>query len=317
MRQPKVSVVVPAYNAASFLRETLDSILQQDIDNFEVIIADDGSTDATEQILAEYNSRVRHLKLEHWGGPSRPRNVGVQHARGEFVAFFDADDIMAPGALKKALAVLEGHQNVDLVFARNEAVDAEGNRLQKHPLDDPQDFRRSLEPTADPEVWLLSGRPLVYELVRACFIGACGVVVRREVLAQVGPFDEALKNSDDYDMWLRIAHAGHVFAFVDRVHFYYRWHDQSVSRRGYLRMPSMLRRLEKHYRLVTDPEDKRFLQQRMAQIERAYALGLREAGQLESATQAYLVALKRGLNPRNLTGLTKTLLLRLKRRLGV
>src|SRR6266508_3534238 len=91
-RAPRISVVIPTYNAAATLPETLESVFGQSFTDFEVIVVDDGSTDATPDILAAYEDRIRVLRKVNEGKPAAARNLGVRAARGEFVAFLDADD---------------------------------------------------------------------------------------------------------------------------------------------------------------------------------------------------------------------------------
>src|ERR1700676_3231668 len=100
-QKPTVSVVIPAYNAAEFLAEALDSVLAQTYQPLEVIVVDDGSEDETPKVVAAYAGKVTYMRKPHGGGCGGTRNVGIRAAKGEWVAFLDADDIWKPDMLEK------------------------------------------------------------------------------------------------------------------------------------------------------------------------------------------------------------------------
>ena len=117
MSEPRVSVVIPAYNAADYLGETLESVLAQDCGELEVLVVDDGSTDGTADVVdALDDPRLRCIRLDPSGGPSRPRNRGVEAARAPWVALFDSDDLMLPGKLRRAVELFEQRPQLGLVF---------------------------------------------------------------------------------------------------------------------------------------------------------------------------------------------------------
>src|SRR5436190_15499550 len=111
-----ISVIIPAYNSAAYLPETLHSIVSQSVKDVEVIVIDDGSTDGTAAVAAAFGNTVRGIRVDHSGGPARPRNIGIQAARGELIALFDGDDIMLPGKLEEQQAFLADHPDIPLVF---------------------------------------------------------------------------------------------------------------------------------------------------------------------------------------------------------
>jgi len=271
----------------------------------EIVVVDDGSTDETPQAMAAYQDRVRYIRQPASGGPSRPRNVGVAASEGEIVAFFDSDDLMSPGALSDSLAILARHPEAGLVFSNSRIIDEHGELIDPDYLADYRDFRRILRSTDDPEVGLMSGPRLYRELLRANFIGTSGVVARREVLAEAGPFDETLKHADDRDMWLRVALTQTAFAFVDRVHFSYRRRNGSVTGRGWRRMPSVIRMLEKHRELASSAADRRLLSGRINEARLARAYGLRREGRFEEAAAGYCDAARGRLSVTALVGLVK------------
>lgn len=109
-----VSVIMPVHNGAQFLREAIESALAQDYTPVEIIVVDDGSTDATPQILASFGSRIRHIRQTN-SGAAAARNAALQASRGEYLAFLDADDLWLPQKLRVQIDYLGSHPDVDLV----------------------------------------------------------------------------------------------------------------------------------------------------------------------------------------------------------
>lgn len=126
---PRVSVGMPVYNGAKYMRETIDAILAQTFGDFELIISDNGSTDATPQICAEYaarDSRVRIFRFERNMGPAANYNKTIELARGEFFKFQAHDDLIAPTFLEKCVAMLDAHPQIVNAYPRTKRIDADG-----------------------------------------------------------------------------------------------------------------------------------------------------------------------------------------------
>ena len=117
---PRVSVIIPTYNRAHLIRQALESALAQTCRDFEIIVADDGSTDHTAEVVAQFGSAVTYIPLPHRDQPAATRNGGLRVARGEFVAFLDSDDLFFPNKLALQIAALEAHPHV--MFRRAEHV---------------------------------------------------------------------------------------------------------------------------------------------------------------------------------------------------
>ena len=310
---PLISVVIPCYRAAGTLPDTLESVLAQDCPRVEVVAVDDGSPDDTSGVLVGYSDRITAVRIANSGGPARPRNVGVDHARGEFVALLDADDMMLPGKLAAQAAVFAALPEVDLVCTDFQKIDDDGALLQDSYLADYRNFRRLLRPTALPDVSLLSGRDLHHELLRANFVGTSSVMVRRDRLREAGGFDETLRNGDDIDMWLKLARDGAVFAFLDRPCHAYRVNGEGISARGWRRLPSVIRVRERQLAHVTDPEMRRYLDDRLLYMRLGYAWGLRGDGRYDEALPAYREAIAQRWTWRGFKGLVTTRVLALLR----
>ena len=125
--EPLVSVIVTTFNRADLLCETLDSILNQTYTNFELILVDDGSTDKTEEVVKKYTDhRLHYFKTVNWGGPARPRNIGIKKAKGDYIAFCDDDDIWKNNKLEMQLNIIINN-NAGLCFCNHYKIDQNSN----------------------------------------------------------------------------------------------------------------------------------------------------------------------------------------------
>ncbi|HMG74671.1 MAG TPA: glycosyltransferase family 2 protein [Pyrinomonadaceae bacterium] len=212
-----VSVVIPAYNVAPYISETLTTVFAQTFDDFEVIIVNDGSPDTEEfeRAIQPYRERLVYLKQENRGA-SAARNTGLRAARGELIAFLDADDLWAPNYLEEQLKFI---RDFDCDLACADAmifgVSADAGRS----------YMDSHMKAAPPE-----GRLTFLELVNADrSLITSGVVVRRALVLDVGLFDEGLRNAQDLDLWLRLARHGARLAYQRKVLLSYRSRANSLS----------------------------------------------------------------------------------------
>lgn len=213
---PKISIIIPAYNVAPYIGETLRSVFAQTFTDFEAIVINDGSPDTREfeRVLEPFRERIRYLTQENRGA-SAARNAGLRAACGEFVAFLDADDFWLPSYLEDQLAVIR-ERNCDLVCADALIVGESPDAGRSY-------FEAVMEATPPKEVTfldLLSGeRSLI----------TSGVLVRREHVLEVGLFDENLRNAQDFDLWLRLARRGTRLAYQPRVLLKYRARLNSLT----------------------------------------------------------------------------------------
>lgn len=206
-----VSVIVPSYNMARFLPQSVASALAQTYTNVEVLIVDDGSTDNTTEVVQQWagNPRVRvHRQVN--GGLSHARNQGIAHTRGAFIALLDADDVWAPDKLARQMPLFRAQPEIGVVYSSYQRMDLQGEPVHTG-------F------TAMHRGWV-SG-PLLIEN----FLPASSVVARRECFERYGGFDVALRTGEDYDMWLRLS-AHYPFDFVPEATIRYRvWGGQMSS----------------------------------------------------------------------------------------
>ena len=211
---PKVSVVLPAYNAIIYLPETMKSVLSQTFDDFEVIVVNDGSSDGTEQWVSQItDSRVKLISQKNQG-LAVARNTGIAHASGKYIAFLDADDLWEPTKLEKQVCVLDSNPEAGLVYTWVGYIDEQG-----------ESTGRVVKYQAEGDVWkILLERNIV----------ECGSVamVRRSCFKAVGVFDWNLSFfnvNEDWDMWLRIA-ACYPFNVIKEPLTYYRQSSTSASK---------------------------------------------------------------------------------------
>ncbi|MBA4063457.1 MAG: family 2 glycosyl transferase [Isosphaera sp.] len=225
---PTVSVVMAAKNYARFLPEAVGSVLAQSFADWELLVVDDGSADATPAAVRPFlaDPRVRYVRSDRLG-QARAKNLGVRLGRGRVVAFLDADDAWEPTKLAKQLALLDADPAVGVVFCRRTLMDEAGNPLPP--------------PTVPPPP---RGRVLDAMFVQnfVCFSSA---VVRREVLSHVGAFDPQWDLAVDYDLWLRVARH-HAFDYVDEPLVRYRTGHGNLSKRLLDRVDTALSIMRRH-----------------------------------------------------------------------
>jgi GT2 family glycosyltransferase len=217
--RPTVSVVIPCHNYARFLPQAVESVLSQACVEVDVVIVDDASTDAsldTAQRLASGHGRVAVLANGRNLGPVETFNRGLAQARGEFVVRLDADDLLTPGALQRAVAVLQAHPSVGLVYGH--PIHFSGTELPR--------------PRTDVGGWLVwSGIDWLEARCRdgANVITSPEVLMRRSVLDVVGG-QKPLAHTHDMELWLRIAAFSDVAYIVGADQAWHREHPASLSR---------------------------------------------------------------------------------------
>lgn len=212
---PLVSVVTPAYNAHEFIVETLESVLAQTVQNYEIIVVNDGSpdTEKLEAVLENYYENIIYIRQKN-GGTASARNTAIKAARGSFLAFLDADDIWFPEYLEaqtKALAA----KNLDLIYADALMFGAVRNRRETF-------MKKSPSRGAVKSESLIEG---------ICNIITSGTVARREKVLACGLFDEQLPRvgMEDFDLWIRLLKSGARAEYQRRVLLKYRVSPNSLS----------------------------------------------------------------------------------------
>jgi glycosyltransferase involved in cell wall biosynthesis len=224
--EPLVSCVVPVFNGERYLREALDSILAQSYPSIDVVVVDDGSTDGTAGVLADYRARIRTLSQAN-AGPATARNRGLAAAAGDLIAFLDADDLWHPDKLARQVRRFEARPELDacVTLVQNfwmPEVSAEQDRFRSEPR----------------------GRPVPGYVTQT-------LLARRGVFDAVGAFDARLRHGDGTEWFLRAREAGAVVELLEEVLVYRRLHAGNRSRRH------AGRSREEYLRLVKQSLDRR------------------------------------------------------------
>jgi glycosyltransferase involved in cell wall biosynthesis len=199
---PTLSIILPVYNGARFLKDALRSALEQQHPSFEILIIDDGSTDNTPAIVAATSGPIRYFRQEN-RGPSAARNRGIRLARGSVLAFLDADDLWPPGKLARQLPVLAAQSSTDIVMGLTQPM----------LMTDPGCDDSPLTPVLSPRLTLS--------------VGAC--LYRPSVFERFGYFDEGICGAEDLDWLLRARESGAWIHIVPAVTLCYRENPESLT----------------------------------------------------------------------------------------
>lgn len=209
MEWPLISIIMPVYNGEKFIQEAIDSVFAQTVNDFELIVVDDGSTDATLAILEAYGDRLTVLRQQN-SGHAAARNAAAKLSRGQWIAMIDADDLWHPEKLAQQLSVAN---NADVIytaalnFEDSSRVDnttfADGNCHNGDVFD---------------------------QLVVDNFITHSSILMKRDAFLKSGGYDESLKTTCDWDLWLRMSASGCRFQGTPAPLTHYRWRATSNSR---------------------------------------------------------------------------------------
>jgi glycosyltransferase involved in cell wall biosynthesis len=208
---------MPAFRAAKYIGEALDSVLAQTFPNHEIIVINDVSpdTDELEKVLEGYRGRVVYLKREKNGGPGAARNTGILAARGQYIAFLDADDYWDKSFLSEQLTFMEQHTDVSLVYS-DAVCFMEGSRKVIGT------FMATVPSIGEPTFDSMLGRE--------CTVGTSSVLARRQTILDAGLFDPDIGNySEDFDLYLRIAKSGARLAYQRKLLVHHRVHTESLT----------------------------------------------------------------------------------------
>jgi glycosyltransferase involved in cell wall biosynthesis len=226
---PKVSVVIPTYNRAGFLRLAVQSVLNQSFGDFEILIVDDASEDDTPAVVAGFaDARIRYIRHERNRRIAGTRNTGIVNSAGDYIAFLDDDDEWLPSKLAQQVAALDSSAgSVGAVYTAFAQVDVAT-----------QQIFRTIKPRKRGHI--------LHELCIRNWIGTASTVcLRRQCLDEVGLFDESVAFGEEYDMWIRIAHR-FDFKYIDDVLVRYGLHSNRLSTNYDVMIAGLERQLQKH-----------------------------------------------------------------------
>ena len=286
---PLVTVVIPAFNCEGFVGEAIASVLAQDYPHLEVLVIDDGSTDATAQVAAGFGSRVRVLSQPN-RGCAAARNRGLAHSGGDFVAFLDADDVWAPHKLGYQM---RGLQESGLTMAYSRFLEwrpgPDGRYEPSYEMFARRD-RKQLSASA-----VVTGDTYPYLLLDS-IVWTSTVLVAKAELTRSGFFDETLALGEDYDLWLRLSrnipmlgqeeptalyrqHPGSITQRVNDVHYEYLVLNRALEKWGVRTIPGELNM-------------DRLLRQRLARCMFSHGYNHSKAGNARVAAACYWKSLR-------------------------
>lgn len=253
---PLVSVVIPAYDCAAFIADTLDSALAQTFKDYEIILVNDGSPDTPEleAILERYFDKIIYIKQTN-GGAAAARNAAINAGSGEFLAFLDGDDIWLPDYLAEQLKAIN-EKNCDLIYADARLFGSGGDAAETFMVKSPS-------AGAVTPLNLIGGK---------CSVITSGTVARRAAIIDAGMFDKNLPRlvSEDFDLWFRLAKRGARLDFHKKILLKYRVRQTGLSGSNVKRVErtiAVLDWLESHYELTAEEREKLENQTNLAAAE--------------------------------------------------
>ena len=212
--QPVISVIMPTYNRADYLKKSIQSVLDQTINDFEIIIINNYSTDNTLDIISAFNDeRIKVINFKNGGIIAKSRNQGILQSAGKYIAFLDDDDLWSSDKLEIQIKYLESHPEFDLVYSNALIIDEYGNK--KGLLRNPQEAKTG-------KIFL----DLLYEN----FVPILTVLMKREIIKTNGLLNEdpSMRAAEDYEYWLR-ASLHYNFGYIDKPLTLYRIHSEGLS----------------------------------------------------------------------------------------
>ncbi|MBQ2727165.1 MAG: glycosyltransferase [Clostridia bacterium] len=226
---PKISIVIPAYNASNYLAEAIDSALAQTYTNTEIIVVNDGSKDdgATERTALAYGNKIRYFSKEN-GGSSSALNMGITNMTGEWFSWLSHDDLYTPEKLEKQVAYIhslvieEPELPKHIFFSASELIDADGKTIRSFQEKNEKALAAKVEQF--PHNGHLIAEPTVYN-----FHG-CSCLIHKDAFTEIGCFDEHLRLLNDMDLWFRLYAAGYHVHYIPEPLVKGRIHAKQVSK---------------------------------------------------------------------------------------
>lgn len=254
MNRHLVSVIIPCFNQGQFLREAVASVQKQTYQDFEIVIVNDGSTDATAEVAAELaasDPRILYSFQENQG-LAKTRNTGFAKSHGTFIQFLDADDLIAADKLYEQMQLFDAHPDIDVVYSNYQTFSSETGQttgrystefLGKEPLED-----------------------FLFKWERGLSIPIHAALFKRSVFGNALPFREELRAKEDWVMWVSIALSGSRFAFIDKDFALYRMHGDNMCRDHCAMMVSFIRATYYIESLLPDKMREHFIEEALGHL---------------------------------------------------
>lgn len=235
MIHPIVSVIIPTYNRTSYLKLTIESILQQTFQEFEILVIDDGTPNDENEVVCLQFEKVKYIKISNSGGPAKPRNIGIQNAKGKYLAFVDDDDLWVPEKLEKQVEILENNPDFGLTHCYCGVIDAKGN-LKEEIVGRPKDINSK---SGDVSMRMFGNWTIMMPTP----------LMRAALVDEVGYFNEAISGTfADVDYWVRCSFFT-KFHYLDEMLVLYRLHENNISSdtKIYRKLPIHLKGILKEF----------------------------------------------------------------------
>lgn len=302
---PVVSVVMPSYNRADLLPQSIASILEQDFDDLELLIVDDGSTDNTTEVLRDIQSqdqRLRHTKLKENRGVGHARNVGSEHVSGRYVAHADSDDMWLPGKLRAQVEAMEKDPSIDILFGDFWNIDHSlGAKDRAFELEKIGLNHLVVRHTGGDLYIVDAGFEIGY--LRKVFVQLGTVIHRADILRKYGNFSVLLSGTEDYEFIFRMAVLGARFAYLDRQLLERHWVSSSVTADPSSALKGMLNVIPMHRQICKEADRPELLMHVSAAEHRIWRNLIRhycDSGNAGEMLKAYQASLRRGFSLRTL-----------------
>lgn len=267
-----VSIIIPAYNAAHFLPQTLESCLRQTYPHLEIIVVNDGSRDNTAEVARSYPNVICIDQANK--GLAGARNTGIDHATGDYLQFLDADDLLLPDKIKRCVETFQTDPSADVVYTDYE--------VRSHDLQ---------QPASKPDLEMGEGDilRLLVNTTSTIFRVPCPLI-KSAVVRQVGGFSLGMQGVEDWHFWIKLAAAGAIYRFIPEVLVWYRDSPVSMSKNRLLMTRSRLAAMQALRELNLPPELN--LEEKIAGRHHALAMVLWEQGQGSAARAEFKRAIQ-------------------------
>lgn len=224
-----VSIITPSYNTGQYIAKTIESVLDQTYENWEMIIVDDCSTDNTDEIISQYlaDNRIKYIKKNKNSGAAISRNIALKEAKGKWIAFLDSDDLWLPNKLEKQVEFMKKN-NYKFSYTRYSEINQDGIETNVHIAGPKRITERSM--------------------YNYCWVGCLTVMYDREAIGLIQAAD--LKSRNDYAMWLQICKNANCYLLDEELALYRRGRVGSLSTKSYINL------IKAHYRLFRQAERK-------------------------------------------------------------
>ncbi len=231
--RPLVSIIIACFNSAQYLKQAIDSVLNQSYRNIELILVDDCSTDNTVALIREYlamDNRVRLVQRSQRGGrPAITKNTGIEHIKGEFLCFLDHDDYYHPNKIESLVSLLLENTACVAAFHDIELVNSEGQFLNRYLDNFTEEAKEHLVSVGDSK-YVCNKNFFTFQSIKYAAIHTISVMISIERFGRENLyFDTRYKVCDDTELWIRLGLSGEI-AYINNILAYYRQHESNITR---------------------------------------------------------------------------------------